>query len=119
VKVSLADLRQDLKRAKMLAYQSTATHCSLVIGPEVFPGDRQRAIDECTRYGLPGEWGVERLEKRGRRFDLDNLRRATPVREARPGEILELLLAMSRSAAYRMARYETRTEPEAAVEAGE
>jgi hypothetical protein len=61
IKVSRADLLQDLKKGKLLKYETASSHCYLLGTPEVFITSRSdvaNIIADLTSKGLPKHWGI-------------------------------------------------------------
>lgn len=61
VKVTRADLLQDLRKGKMLKYQKHASHCYLLATRAALNLNKQNTIQlltELDSYGLPKSWGI-------------------------------------------------------------
>lgn len=88
IKVSRADLLQDLKKKKMLRYERQATHCYLVTTPEALLYSKRSAseiLEDLTQKGLPKTWGVLVWDQ-----EFICLRKPTRIKKAHPRTLTSL-----------------------------
>ena len=104
IKVSRSDLLADLRKRKMLRYESQATHCYLAVTAAVVG---RRTLDdllaELPRLGLPVQWGL--LDIRGQ-HDVRSVSAARPLRarglDVTDERLRELAWRVARSCSYRL-----------------
>lgn len=98
VKRTKADLVQDLKKGKLLKYESNSTHCYLAATREAlgikYAKEAPTAIKHLVELGLPRHWGILLLPTKGRARP-KVLRSSRQIGKPLPGVPEELAIKMA------------------------
>jgi hypothetical protein len=105
VKRTRSDLLQDLRKRKMLKYESTATHCYLAATKEalaLLSKSTYKVLDDLEAKGLPPHWGILVLPTSPKDKRPYILKKARRIKSANTRTINSLIHKIALSMMYRV-----------------